>query len=125
MADIGNMDATMDASALFREEIITDRKIGTIRVLTPVTDEGVTDASREVIFMGETQIMTQMGALPISFTIPAKNLKEAVAGYAQAAKKGVEDTIQKIEDLRRQAASRIVTPGDEGFAQAASKIQMP
>ena len=29
-------DATMDAASLYREEIVTDRKVGTIRLLVPV-----------------------------------------------------------------------------------------
>ena len=117
--------ARMDAGALVREETVTDRKVGTIRILTPITDEGQVDASRPVEYLGEAQIMTQMGALPISFAIPAKTLKEAVEAYPEAAKKGLEETIAKIEAYRREAATRIVKPGDEGFAAAASKIQMP
>ena len=61
----------MDAANLFREEIYTDRKIGVIRCLVPVTAEGKVDESRKVIYTGEAQIMTQMGALPISFDIEA------------------------------------------------------
>jgi hypothetical protein len=33
----------MDPAALHREDLYTDRKMGTIRVLTPVTTEGTTD----------------------------------------------------------------------------------
>lgn len=125
MPDLEQMKVEMDVSALVREEVITDRKIGTIRVLTPITLEGVRDMTREVVYMGETQIMTQMGALPISFEIKAANLEEAVKGYGEAAKNGVQETIAKLEQMRREAASKIVTPGDAGFAAAASKIQMP
>ena len=59
----------MDAANLFREEIYTDRKIGVIRCLVPVTADGKVDESRKVIYTGEAQIMTQMGALPISFEV--------------------------------------------------------
>ena len=125
MADLDQMDVQMDVNALVREEVITDRKIGSIRVLTPVTLEGTRDLTREVVYMGETQIMTQMGPLPISFQIKATSLAEAVKGYGEAAKAGVQETIAKLEEMRREAASKIVTPGDAGFAAAASKIQMP
>ena len=125
MADLDQMNAEMDVNALVREEVITDRKIGTIRVLTPVTLEGVRDMTREVVYLGVTQIMTQMGPLPISFQIKATSLAEAVKGYGEAAKAGVQETIAKLEEMRREAASKIVTPGDAGFAAAASKIQMP
>ena len=30
----------MDPASLFREEVITDRKVGTIRVLTPIRSDG-------------------------------------------------------------------------------------
>ncbi len=125
MADLDSMDARLDEANLVREEVVTDRKIGSIRVLTPITVDGQRDPAREVTYLGETQIMTQMGPLPISFTINAKSLAEAVEGYAQAAKTGVEETIAKIEAMRREAASKIVTPGDAGFAATANKIQMP
>ena len=125
MADLDSMNAQMDVSALVREEVVTDRKIGSIRVLTPITVDGMRDMNREVIYLGETQIMTQMGPLPICFEIKAKTLAEAVNGYAEAAKAGVEETIAKIEAMRREAATKIVTPGDAGFAATANKIQMP
>lgn len=47
----------MDAANLFREEIYTDRKIGVIRCLVPVTADGKVDESRKVIYTGEAQIM--------------------------------------------------------------------
>lgn len=125
MADLDSMNAQMNVNALVREEVVTDRKIGSIRVLTPITVDGMRDMNREVIYLGETQIMTQMGPLPISFEIKAKTLAEAVSGYAEAAKAGVEETIAKIEAMRREAATKIVTPGDAGFAATANKIQMP
>lgn len=46
----------MDAANLFREEIYTDRKIGVIRCLVPVTAEGKVDESRKVIYTGEAQL---------------------------------------------------------------------
>ena len=67
------MKAEMDVTALVREEIVTDRKIGSIRVFTPITADGYRDETRAVVYMGETQIMTQMGPLPISFEIKAES----------------------------------------------------
>ena len=54
-------DAQMDLASLYREEIYTDRKIGTMRVLVPVTSTGTEDASRARIFQGEAQLMTNVG----------------------------------------------------------------
>ena len=119
----------MDAANLYREEMITDRKMGVIHVLTPVTAQGEKDTARACIFTGEVQIMTQMGPLPISFEIKAANLEEAVKLYGEAAKKGVQETIEKMQQLRREAASKIVTPGTPGFgvppAAGTGGIQMP
>lgn len=114
MADMNEMDIQMDATSLFREEIYTDRKIGTIRALIPITSDGATDLGRKIIYIGEAQIVTQVGPLPVSFEIDAPNLSAAVAGYGAAAKVGVERTIQQLQELRRQQASSIIVPGQDG-----------
>ena len=125
------LDIKMDPGSLFREEIYTDRKIGTIRALVPVTTLGATDGARPVVYTGEAQIMTQMGPLPINFDIEAKSLAEAVAGYAAAAKIAVERTVRELQDMRRQAASSIVLPGQGGAGfppgglGGGGKIQIP
>jgi hypothetical protein len=102
MADMPEMDIEMDSASLYREEVYTDRKIGTIRALVPVTSEGAADLGRKVIYIGEAQIVTQVGPLPVSFEIDAPNLDAAVAGYGTAAKAGVEKTIQQLQELRRR-----------------------
>lgn len=112
---VADKEEQMNPDNLFKEEIYTDRKIGVIRVLVPVKADGTPDASRKTTFTGEAQIMTQMGALPISFEIEAENLAEAVSKYREAAKAGVEKTMKELQELRRQAASKIVVPGQPGF----------
>ena len=109
------LDAKMDPNSLVREDVISDRRVGTIRMLTPITVEGVRDESRDILFFGEAQIMTQMGPLPITFPIEAKTLAEAVASYAEAAQKGLTDTVERLREMRREAANQIVTPGMPGF----------
>jgi hypothetical protein len=109
-------DPRMDVAQLYREELITDRKIGTIRVLVPITAEGAVDPAREQLFVGQAQVMTPMGALPISFEIPGKTLAEAVAAYAGGLKQAIAETERELHELRRQAASSIVIP--EGGANA-------
>ncbi|HQR56480.1 MAG TPA: hypothetical protein PLW72_10855 [Burkholderiaceae bacterium] len=131
MASAADLDISMDASSLYREEIYTDRKIGTIRALVPVTALGATDGGRPVVYTGEAQIMTQMGPLPINFDIEARSLAEAVEGYAAAAKIAVERTVKELQDMRRQAASSIVLPGQGGAGYppgglgGGGKIQIP
>ena len=100
----------MDSQSLYREETFTDRKMGTVRVMTPVTDDGATDIERPVVYTGQTQIMTPMGTLPIAFEIEASSLSEAVSKFGEGAKQAIEQTMDEIKELRRQAASQIVIP---------------
>lgn len=108
-------DASMDADNLYREEIITDRKVGTLRMMTPVKSDGTPDNARSALFIGEAQIMTQAGPLPINFEIEGKTLAEAVTNFGEAAKEGVERTVRELQELRRQQQSSIVVPGAGGM----------
>lgn len=123
----------MDAAALFREEMFTDRKVGAIRRLTPVTGDGVPDTTRPVVYIGQAEIMTNMGPVPLSFEIEGKTLDQAVAGFAAAAAVAIERTVQQIQEMRRQAASQLVVPqggmpnlgpGGPG-GRGGGKIQIP
>jgi hypothetical protein len=111
--DVGG-EPTMDGSSLYREEVFTDRKVGTIRVLTPVQANGSPDLGRNVVYVGEAQLLTTVGALPLSFDIGARSLDDAVAKYAEAAKEAFERAVQELQDLRRQASSSIIVP-DRGL----------
>jgi hypothetical protein len=110
MADERNVDPQMDIESLYHEEMFTDRKVGAIRRLTPVTGDGNVDPSRSVLYIGQAEIMTNMGPVPINFEIDGKTLGEAVAGFAPAAAAAVERTVQQIQEMRRQAASQLVVP---------------
>ncbi len=104
----------MDSKDLYREEVFTDRRSGTLRRLIPVTPEGAEDAERRVHYVGSTQILTALGTLPITFEIEAQSLGEAAEKFAAAAEKAVEDTMRELEEMRREAASRIVVPEGGG-----------
>ena len=109
-------DLQMDVAELYREETFTDQKIGTIRRMTPVDAEGADDPSRDVLFVGQAQLLTPMGAIPLVFQIEAGSLREAVEKFAGAAEEQLEKTARQIEDARREAASQIVIPkGGQGF----------
>lgn len=122
-------DPKMDPKSLCREEMITDRKVGTIRVLTPIKSDGSPDSGREVTYIGEAQLLTSVGTLPINFEIEAKTLDEAVTRFAEVAKEAVERTMKDLQELRRQAASSIVVPqggmGGLGGMPGGGKIQIP
>ena len=115
MAQRGEPDARMDPASLYREDIITDRKVGTIRMLTPLAADGTNDSARPVLYMGEAQIMTGAGPLPINFEIEAATLGEAVEQFGDAAKEAIERTVRELQELRRQQASSIVVPGAGGM----------
>ncbi len=124
------MNITMDATGVYREDVYTDRKVGTIRCMTPVKTDGSTDNARSMLFVGEAQIMTPMGALPVTFEIEGTSLAEAIENYGEAAKVGIEHTVKEIQEMRRQAASSIVLPGQggglpPGALGGGGKIQMP
>ena len=116
----------VDPSALFLEEVFTDRRVGTIRRLTPVKNDGERDTARAVLYVGETQVLTPAGALPIAFEIGAGSLEEAAEKFGQLAKEAIERTVRELQELRRQAASSIVVPqGPIPGATGGGKIQIP
>jgi len=130
-------DIKVDPKSLYLEEIFTDRRIGTIRRLTPVNKDGERDQARAVLYMGETQVLTPAGALPIGFEIGAASLEEAAEKFGQLAKEAIERTVKELQELRRQAASSIVVPqgpvpgvsgggmGGMGGLGGGGKIQLP
>jgi hypothetical protein len=108
-SDLGP-ELKMDGASLYREDTYTDRKIGTIRVLTPVTPDGATDLGRKILYVGETQLLTTGGLLPLVFEIDASSLTEAIGKFADGAEAAIERTRREIEQMRREAASQIIVP---------------
>jgi hypothetical protein len=129
MAEDRNQDPQMDADGLYQEDHFTDRRVGAIRRLTPVRADASVDPTRPVLFIGQAEIMTNMGPVPISFEIEGPTLADAVVGFAPAAQVAIERTVQQIQDMRRQQASQLVVPqgpvpGITG-GRGGGKIQMP
>jgi hypothetical protein len=115
---------------MYREEVYTDRKMGTVRVMTPVKTDGSDDESRNVLYVGQAQLMTPMGALPLAFEIEAASLSEAIEKYPENAQLALDKTMEELKELRRQQASSIVMPGDPGMppgggVPGGGGIQMP
>lgn len=104
----------MQTDALYRQEIFTDRRVGTVRRLIPVTATGEPDDSRKTIFEGQASLYTPAGALPLNFEIEAQTLEEAVEKFGEAAEAAMERTIKELEELRREQASSIMVPGRGG-----------
>lgn len=103
-------DISLDRTSLYREEIFTDRRAGTLRRLTPVSADGAPDGARPVLFSGQTQLLTPAGILPLAFDIEARTLDEAIAKFPDAVKVALEQAIEEAREIRREAASRIVVP---------------
>jgi hypothetical protein len=110
MAQENLPEVQIDGNNLYREEVFTDRKAGTIRRLLPITAEGNADASRQVLYSGQTQLLTPGGVLPLAFEIPAATLDEAVKQFPAAMQQALEQAIEEAREYRRESASRIVVP---------------
>jgi hypothetical protein len=128
----GSAQLKMDPASLYREETFTDHRMGTIRVLTPVKTDGSIDASRSVRYLGEAQMLTPAGALPLVFEIDATSLGDAVEKFAAAARLAIEHTVKELQELRREAASSIIVPdrlpsglGGPGGLRGGGLIQAP
>ena len=130
MAEDRNQDPQMDIDGLYQEDNFTDRRVGAIRRLTPVRPDASVDPTRPVLFVGQAEIMTNMGPVPLSFEIEGKTLEEAVQGFSAAAQVAIERTVQQIQEMRRQQASQLVVPQgglppNLGGGGRGGKIQMP
>lgn len=112
MADeFTDADIAMETDNLYREETYTDRRVGTLQILTPVNADGTTDGARQAVFVGQTQILTPAGALPLSFELQAGSLEEAIGKFGDGAKEALAGAMQRLEEMRREATSSIIVPG--------------
>ena len=97
-----------------------------------MTTEGATDASRPVLFSGQTQLLTPAGVLPLGFEIEARSLDEALKKFPEGVKVALEQAIDEAREMRREAASRIVVPDvgsgvgpGPGAGSGGGKIKFP
>ena len=127
MQEPGLPEIKLETDSLYREDVFTDRRAGTVRRMTPVLPDGSADASRPVIYMGQTQLMTPGGVLPLGFEIEAPDLATAIERFPEEVRRALEEAIEEAQQMRREAASRIVVPeGGAALGQSlGSKIKMP
>lgn len=128
-----DIELRMDPGQLYREEVFSDHRVGTIRRLIPVTRDGAPDPARPVLFTGETHILTAGGTLPLTFEIPAGTLAEAVEKFGATAKVALEEMLRELQNLRREAATQLVIPepgtassilGPGGLPERGGKIRL-
>ena len=100
----------LDGDNLWKEEHITDLKVGNIRKLTPIKLDGTEDEARQASYSATTNIMTPGGALPISGEIEATNLAEAVEKFPDAINAAVKKLQEDMVKMQQEQANQIVTP---------------
>ena len=115
------VDFRIDRSNLYREESFTDLKVGTIKCLTPVKADGSEDKTRKKIFVGNTNVMTPQGPIPIQGMIQAKELQQAVKKFPEAMEVAMDRLIEEAKKYQEQQQaddsqiqkpdSRIIIPG--------------
>lgn len=121
---LGMPDIQIDRKDLYREELITDRKAGSIRRLLPITADGSHDATRAVLYSGQTQLLTPGGVLPLAFEIDAASLEQAIERFPAAMHVALEQAIEEAREYRREAVSRIVVPDVAGGIPGGGKIKL-
>lgn len=112
-----DIDFTIDKENLYREESITDLKVASIRKMVPINADGTEDTSRNPVFIGNSQLMTPEGPLPIQAKLNATTLDEAMKEFPQAMKQSLNETIEHLRNMQQeqqqqqqQRDSRIITP---------------
>ncbi|NOY45815.1 MAG: hypothetical protein GXP50_10275 [Deltaproteobacteria bacterium] len=111
----GPVQVEVDKANLFREEMFTDLRAATIRRLVPVRADGSDDPDRQPLYMGETQILTPAGLLPVQAPIDAATLEEACDKFPQAINEAVQRLVREVREAQMREASRIVTPAEAGM----------
>ncbi len=106
------------ANNLYREESVTDLKTASIRTLTPIKPDGSNDESREKIFVGHTQLMSPQGMVPLQSPLQATTFEEAMEKFPAAMKQALSEMIenakkmqQEQERMQKNTDSRIIVPG--------------
>src|SRR5512137_2330821 len=112
--------AKFNQQNLHLEEVFSDLTVGSIRRLSPVKQNGEPDKARPVLFVGQAQIYTQQGPMPIQFPIDAKNLQQAMDKFPTAIEEFVAHLVEQAKELQRQEQSRLIVPG--GSAPGGSNI---
>ncbi|MFT5121519.1 MAG: hypothetical protein ACI9QL_004169 [Candidatus Omnitrophota bacterium] len=107
-------DMQIDKANLFREENYTDLKVGALKVLMPVKADGSPDPDRKAQYMGTTNVMTHMGAVPIDAPIEADDLEAAIDKFPEAVNAAVEAMVERAREMQREEANKIVVPGMGG-----------
>ncbi len=109
------IDFTVDANNLYKEESITDLKVASIRHLIPIKQDGTEDPSRKSVFYGHTQLMSPQGPVPIQAPLEAETLEAAMKIFPKSMKAAMDQLLEKYQKMAEQQQqkddSRIIVPG--------------
>lgn len=98
----------IDSKELWRAEVYTDRKNGTINVMLPVDVYGQRDLTRKPIYQSVVGVNVGRGQEQLGFVIEAVTLREAVDGWESAAILAIRGAIQEAE--RMAFANKLAMP---------------
>lgn len=110
MDDTAQRKVKVNLQNLYKEEMYTDMRTAALRQLTPVKPNGEIDKTRKFVFVGQTNIMSPQGPLPVQFPIDAKNLQEAAEKFPEVMDQFLAKLAEEIKEAQRQEQSRIIVP---------------
>ncbi len=100
------IDFTVEKNNLYREENILDLKSASIRSLTPIKPDGTIDESREKIFVGNTQLMSPQGPVPLHAPLKASTLEEAMDKFPEAMQHAMAEMIENVKKMQQEQAKQ-------------------
>ncbi len=127
MANENIPEIELTTDDMYRDEVFSDLRVGSVRRFTPVTPEGETDDKRAVIYHGQTSLQSPAGPMPLNFELDAKNLPDAMKAFPKAAQAEAERVMKEIEEMQRQQQAQQggAGGGGGGGGGEGSRIQMP
>ncbi len=108
-------DFRPDSSNLYREETITDLKVAAIKIMIPIKLDGSDDASRSPIYVGNTQLMSPDGPLPLQAPLAAANLEEALTVFPDAMRQALAEMVEKIKEMQLEQRRKEMGGGNSGI----------
>ena len=112
------IDFAVEKNNLYREENIIDLKAASIQCLTPIKPDGTIDESREKIFVGNTQLMSPQGPVPLHAPLKASTLEEAMENFPESMQRAMAEMIENIKKMQQEQEKakqkedpRIIVPG--------------
>lgn len=102
------VDFNLDRTNLYREESYTDLKIGTVKRFIPVLPDGSVDKARKTFFLGQTNVYTEHGPLPIQNVIQAKELAQAFKRFPEAMEEAMQRLMEEAQQMREEKTSPLI-----------------